>query len=120
VLSSKHAQGNDFFFIYDRPSGVNVAMADGSVKYLRPGSVSTEELWKILQVGGYGEEAQDRISSRPTAPDGEPRLNWPNIASLAVWLLSVGTLLIGAVRSRQGPPAQKANDGYCAAITKIV
>ncbi len=28
-------------------------------------------------------------------------LNWPNIAALAVWLLSVGTLLIGAVRGRK-------------------
>ena len=26
---------------------------------------------------------------------------WPNIAALAVWLLSVGTLLVGAVRSRK-------------------
>ena len=37
---------------------------------------------------------------------GEPeqRLNWPNIAALAVWLLSVGTLLTYAVRSRKPPP----------------
>ena len=28
-------------------------------------------------------------------------LNWPNIAALAVWLLSVGTLLTRAVRSRK-------------------
>jgi len=27
--------------------------------------------------------------------------NWPNIATLAVWLLSVGTLLTHAVRSRK-------------------
>jgi hypothetical protein len=32
------------------------------------------------------------------------RLNWPNIAALAVWLLSVGLLLTCAVRSRK-PPA---------------
>ena len=31
----------------------------------------------------------------------ERRLNWPNIAALAVWLLSVGTLLTLAVRSRK-------------------
>ena len=40
-------------------------------------------------------------------PDGlsteGPRIsvNWPNIAALAVWLLSVGTLLTRAVRSRR-------------------
>ncbi len=28
-------------------------------------------------------------------------LDWPNIAALAVWLLSVGTLLVGAVRGRK-------------------
>jgi hypothetical protein len=27
--------------------------------------------------------------------------NWPNIAALALWLLSVGTLLTCAVRSRK-------------------
>ena len=31
----------------------------------------------------------------------ERRVNWPNIAALAVWLASVGTLLVGAVRSRK-------------------
>jgi hypothetical protein len=31
---------------------------------------------------------------------GDRRLNWPNIAALAVWLLSVGTLLTFAERSR--------------------
>jgi hypothetical protein len=35
--------------------------------------------------------------------------NWPpNIAALAVWLLSVGTLLIGAVRSRKKSPVPAA------------
>ena len=31
--------------------------------------------------------------------------NWPNIAALAMWLLSVGTLLTHAVRSRNRSPA---------------
>jgi hypothetical protein len=35
-------------------------------------------------------------------PDG--RLNWPNIAALAVWLLSVAALLTRAVRSRKVRP----------------
>ena len=29
-------------------------------------------------------------------------VNWPNIAALAVWLLSVGTLLTCAVRGKKG------------------
>ena len=45
-----------------------------------------------LLVGGFKEQAI-----------GDPvrHLNWPNIAALAVWLLSVGTLLTCAVRGRQ-------------------
>ncbi len=38
----------------------------------------------------------------------EPGLNWPNIAALAVWLLSVGTLLTGAVRGRKGLSSRAA------------
>ena len=37
----------------------------------------------------------------PTSNEGQRHLNWPNIAALAVWLLSVGTLLTCAVRSRK-------------------
>ena len=77
-------------------AGVYVAMADGSVGFLRTGNRSTEDLRKVLQIGGYKEEARGF-----TRPYGEPRLNWPNIAALAVWLLSVGTLLTHAVRSRK-------------------
>jgi hypothetical protein len=32
--------------------------------------------------------------------DDADRPNWPNIAALAVWLASVGVLLVGAVRGR--------------------
>jgi hypothetical protein len=34
--------------------------------------------------------------------------NWPNIAALLVWLLSVGALLIGAVRGRKARPEPPA------------
>ena len=43
VVSSNHGRREEFFFIYDRGSGVNVAMADGSVRYLRLGNRSTED-----------------------------------------------------------------------------
>ena len=107
-MSSNHGHSEDFFFTYDRCCGANVAMADGSVHYLPPGSLSTENLRKILQVGGYrGEEN----GSGDVAYDAGRRLNWPNIAALAVWLLSVGTLLYRAVRSRKAklPPAAAGN-----------
>ena len=39
----------------------------------------------------------------PQLSVGNPSIcwNWPNIAALAVWLVSVGTLLTNAVRSRK-------------------
>jgi len=96
AVSSNHGRREDFFFTYDYGSCVHVAMADGSVRYLRLGHRSIEDLRKLLQIGGFKEEEF-----------GNPvqRLNWPNIASLAVWLLSVGTLLTHAVRSRKRSPA---------------
>ncbi len=92
VVSSYHGQREQFFFTCDRAAGVNVALADGGVRYLWLGNRSIEDLRKLLQVGGFREEESG---------DPQRRLNWPNIAALAVWLLSVGTLLTHAVRSRK-------------------
>ena len=86
-------------------------MADGSVRFLRTSGRSNEDLARLFQVGGCREE-----DFGPLADAREGRhLNWPNIAALAVWLLSVGTLLTGAVRSRKSyavppphPPAEVA------------
>ena len=90
-VTSEHGLRGNFFFTYDRGALVNVAMADGSVRCLPLGSLSTDELRTVLQIGGCkGHKIDD--------PERHP--NWPNIAALAVWLLSVGTLLVGAVRSR--------------------
>ncbi len=108
TVSSNHGHSEDFFFIYDHGCGANVAMADGSAHYLSPGSLSTGNLRKILQVGGYrGEES----GSGDASFDEGRRLNWPNIAALAVWFLSVGALLVRAVRSRRArlPPAVASN-----------
>jgi uncharacterized membrane protein YhhN len=41
---------------------------------------------------------------RVALDEEERRFNWPNIAALAVWLLSVGVLLTCAVRSRKRLP----------------
>jgi len=44
-----------------------------------------------------------RLLPLPDMLSNGPRIsfNWPNIAALLVWLLSVGTLLTYAVRSRK-------------------
>ena len=88
----------EFFFIYDRASGVNVAMSDGSVRMLKTAGLSNEDLRKILQIGAC-KEAEN--GPRLVVDDCVRRPNWPNIAALAEWLLSVGTLLTRAVRSRK-------------------
>ena len=77
----------------------NVAMGDGAVSYLPPGGLSIENLRNILQVGGC--RWDDPRFEAELQYDEHRRLNWPNIAALAVWLLSVGTLLTRAVRSRK-------------------
>jgi prepilin-type processing-associated H-X9-DG protein len=107
-VSSYHGPDDDFFFTYDHHGGANVAMVDGGVKFLPPGALSNEHLRKILQVGGYREEEN--------GPGGAlfcegRRLNWRNIAALAVWVLSVGTLLASAVRSRKVKPPSAAVNG---------
>ena len=110
VLTSDHGRREEFFFTYDHVPGVHVVMADGIVRFLRTGNRSPEDLRKVLQIGGYKEEGHASSSGDNRSFYGEPRrLNWPNIAALAVWLLSVGTLLTHAVRSRKvrsvPPPA---------------
>jgi prepilin-type processing-associated H-X9-DG protein len=101
TVSSKHAPVADFFFTYDHGCGAHVAMADGHVQFLPSTSLSAENLRKILQVGGCGE---GEIGPQGAIYCAEPRLNRPNIAALAVWLLSVGTLLTRAVRTRKKLP----------------
>jgi hypothetical protein len=44
---------------------------------------------------------EEEVDSLGDLYDSHRRLNWPNIAALAVWLLSVGLLLTRAVRSRK-------------------
>jgi prepilin-type processing-associated H-X9-DG protein len=98
VPSSNHEPHSDFFYIYEPSSSAHAAMADGHVRYLPPGSLSAEHLPKLLQVNGCKEE---EINSLEDFYNSHRRPNWPNIAALAVWLLSVGTLLTFAVRSRK-------------------
>lgn len=96
-LSSNHRQPVDFFYTYGHAWGVNVAMADGSVHFLRTDNLSRDELRKILEIGGCTDEVMRSQGSFYSTR----HLNWPKIAALAVWLLSVGTLLTAAVQSRK-------------------
>ena len=73
--SNHHAVQDGFFLTYEHSTGFDAAMADGEVQFILPGTLGTQ------------------------AP--QAHLNWPNIAALAVWLISVGTLLACAVRSRK-------------------
>ncbi|MHB1036282.1 MAG: DUF1559 family PulG-like putative transporter [Pirellulales bacterium] len=98
TVSSMHGLGSGFFYIDERRSGATVAMADGGVRYLPPASLSIERQRKMLQLGAFREE---EVDDSDAFYEGRIRPNWPNIAALAVWLLSVGALLTRAVRSRK-------------------
>jgi hypothetical protein len=97
-LASHRVGHVEFFVIYDGGSGVNVAMADGSVHFLQTDRLSPDDLRKVLAIGGC-----KNVAGGPhvALDEGDWRPNWPNIAALAVWLISVGTLLTSAVRSRR-------------------
>jgi prepilin-type processing-associated H-X9-DG protein len=75
TVSSHHSR-EDFFFKYDRTSGANVAMADGSVSYLPPGGLSIENLRKILHIDGC--PWRDPRFEPDLQYDEHRRLNWPN------------------------------------------
>jgi hypothetical protein len=93
-LSSNHRAPDEFFYRYDRGSFVVVALADGSVMCMQTDNLSPDKLRKVLQIGGLTNDVlADPYTGR--------RLNWPNIAALAVWLVSVSTLLTAAVRGRK-------------------
>ena len=97
TVSSNHGGRDEtFFFTECKRSGANVALADGSIRYLPPGKLSTDKLRKMLQVGGFVEE-----SLLENIADFLYGLRWPNVAALAVWLLLVGMLLRHAGQSRK-------------------
>ena len=97
ALTSNHCRYEEFLFTYEHVPRICVVMADGSTQVLRVGNRSAEDLRKVLEIGGYKEDGEDNYG-----PVRRP--HWPNIAALAVWLLSVGTLLTHAVRSRKVRP----------------
>ena len=64
-----------------------------------------ESLWAQIGLAGIMMALMQlhRLLPLPDMLSNGPRIsfNWPNIAALLVWLLSVGTLLTYAVRSRK-------------------
>lgn len=95
--SSHHGPASDFFFIYEPLACANAAMLDRSVRFLPPGSLTPEHLPKSLQIDGCKQSDLDSIAR---SYEERRRPNWPNIAALAVWLISVAALLTHAVRSK--------------------
>ncbi len=100
---SRHGYEEGFFFTVDRHTGVCALMADGGFEYFPTEALTPEKLRKILQIGGCKHEEISSLNDIPQNVTRRP--NWPNIAALAVWLLSVGTLLTCAVRSRTAGPS---------------
>ena len=102
TLSSKHmCDLSTFFYTCTVPSkGGNVALADGSVRFLWANPSATEPLRRILKIGGCDLENGAYVDG--FTPEGEVwQFNWGNCLALAIWLASVGVLLRRAVRSRK-------------------
>jgi hypothetical protein len=93
---SKHGPQADFFYVYDEANGAYAIMADGTVRYLLRSSLTPEHLPALLQIGGCKEGSM--VTGVRTS-QWIRHLNWPNIAALAVWLITVAALLARAVRS---------------------
>jgi hypothetical protein len=107
LIPSSHHGGHDedFFFLYDSEQRFIAAMADGSVQVIHVNGLSPAQLRQLFEIGGCTEEVLAFAKDVPTVI----RPNWPNIAALAVWLVSVGTLLVVALRSRKRPTSESAN-----------
>ena len=97
IPSGFHSWEDSFLFI-DYRSPTASATTFRGIYDLPVGSLSSEELRKVLQVDGF---RQEQILGLDASREHRRHLNWPNIAALAVWLVSVGTLLTHAVRSRK-------------------
>jgi hypothetical protein len=103
-LGSNHGPKSDFFSVNDGANGAYAIMADGSIRYLRASSLTPERLPALLQIGGCKE---GKIAPGAELYKYGWHSNWPNIAALTVWVVSVAVLLIWAVRS--GPKRRITN-----------
>ena len=92
--SSRH--GSNEFFTHAPRSGSNIALADGSVRFLPGGLLASDKFPGLLKVGGCREEYL-----QTDWPDVGRRIHWPHCIVFAVWLVSSGWLMVRAVRSRE-------------------
>jgi prepilin-type processing-associated H-X9-DG protein len=95
TVSSNHFPDNGFFVKTIR-AGVNVVMADGSVRFVPGGLLASDKFPDLLKVGG----AREKYFFADWG-DGGQRIDWPNCAAAAIWLASSGWLLVRAMRSRK-------------------
>jgi len=116
TVSSKHGcYYHDFFYDYesDTPRGASVLAADGHVSFLPLSALSPRYLQNILKIGGFNEDAIDRIPD--LHPRQEPQIHatfrWRTCIALAVWFALVGLLFGVAWRSRKAAGSGRPSDG---------
>jgi hypothetical protein len=76
ALTSDHGRREEFFFTYDYAAGVHVAMADGSVQFLRTGDRSPQELAQHRRAGrvaAFGRRAAGSRGAEQEVIGGETR-----------------------------------------------
>lgn len=97
-VQSPHMRDNGYFY-YETPAGFNVAIADGSVRFVFTGRPTVEKLDRLFTAGGFKEE---NITS--SSDDEELRINWLLSIGLPVWAVSTIVLFYRMVRRRRCVP----------------
>jgi hypothetical protein len=99
--SSAHMQDNGLFY-RDTMQAINALMVDGSVRSL-PAKYFTGSMPKaMLQMNGCDVDSLDWAVDRR-----QLQVNWPNVAVLVVWLVSVSLLFHQSIRSRKNTADQQ-------------
>jgi hypothetical protein len=106
TISSQHRNRTNFFYTYRLGVGANIAVADASVRYITPERLAPEAFEKCLQIGGYNADLFQSDAPVTSPPSEKPEFNWPNCAALAVWVLSVISILFQAIQARKRLIAQ--------------
>ncbi len=89
-----HWRHENFLFTwdkcYDAGERIHVAVFNGHGSWLRLAERSSDQLRKSLEIDGCPREGQQEVIEPKPPCRVIRRPNWPNIAALLVWLLSVG------------------------------
>jgi prepilin-type processing-associated H-X9-DG protein len=94
TVSSRHMLDNGYF--YHPTMGANVAMCDGSVRFLPVGAIRPDKLKELLTVGGCTDE---NIAASMAAE--ELRVHWQHCFGLSGWLVSIVLSLHWVVHTRR-------------------